>query len=1308
MTWQQMTWKQKTGWAALGVAFLLVVVLVGGYVYLRSSSFNQFALRKISQQLDQSTGGRTTVGGMDFSLSTLTANLYDITFRGTEGPGEPPLFHADRLTVGIKIVSALHRQVSLRELLIDHPVVHVQVRQDGKNNLPSAPPSQTSSHTSVFDLAVGHAQITNGEIDYNDRQTPLDADLYDLGTDIRFSPFVKKYEGVLSYKSGRLRYAAYSPVAHDFELKFNATPDRLTVESANLHVGSSSLILQAQVADYSNPIADGTYQLLIHAQDFAQMSPTAKAQGDVSLNGKLHYQAVGNQPALRSVSIDGHLASAALAAAASGKRVELRQLEGEYRLANGNLIVSNLKVDTFGGRLTASAEMNHLDATPDSHVHASLQDVSLRALQQALGAQTLHSAALSGRLAGKAEAVWKGGVQNLRAHSDLTIRAQAKSAANPSADEVPLNGTVHVGYDGPRQSIELHDTVLKIPSANVTAQGTISDHSSLRVQLIADDLHQLEQLATSFSSAKSPPAVSGKATVNAVVQGSLKKPTVTAQLNATNLQVQGSEWSNASLAMRANPSELKVENGRLTNARQGQASFSATLKLHNWSYQPSDRIQARLDAQQFRIADLQQLANQHYPVSGILSAKLALDGSQLDPTGTGQIEIANATVYGEPIQKLAANFHTDNGAVISKLSVAAKAGTVDGDLSYAPKTKAYKVRVDVPGIVLQQLQTLQSKNLQLTGTVTASVRGEGTVDDPQLVATVRLPELLAKGKSISELRAEAHVAQHRLDLNLDSKVSQVAVHAQGQVALTGDYEAQANFDTGTIPLDMLIAAYASSVPSGFQGQTEVHASLRGPLKDRTRVEAHLSIPVLAASYQSLQLGIAHPIRADYANSVVTLQPADFEGTGTSLHVQGQVPIGGTAAPTMTANGSVDLRILKIVSPDVQSSGTLALDVRTSGTAAAPDVQGQLQLKNVALTTPDAPIGVDKLSGNLDISNDRVQVSNMTGVMGGGQFSVGGAITYRPSLQYNLAIQSQSVRLLYPDGLRTLLDANLALTGSTTASTLSGRVLIDNLSFTPDFDLASFSDQFSTGGTVSQPGFADTIKLAIAVQSRQNLNATSSQVSISGQAALQVGGTAANPVITGRTTLNAGELFYRNVRYQLQRGVITFDDPNETHPVLNVSVTTVVEQYNLTLTLRGPLDKLTTAYVSDPPLATADIINLVARGKTTQESAASSQSTDSMIASQAVSQLSSSVQKLAGISSLQIDPTLGGSGQNPSARVAIQQRVTKNLLFTFSTDVSQPGSEIVQGEYDFNKRWSISLQRDELGGVSVDGKYHKRF
>jgi translocation and assembly module TamB len=406
---------------------------------------------------------------------------------------------------------------------------------------------------------------------------------------------------------------------------------------------------------------------------------------------------------------------------------------------------------------------------------------------------------------------------------------------------------------------------------------------------------------------------------------------------------------------------------------------------------------------------------------------------------------------------------------------------------------------------------------------------------------------------------------------------------------------------------------------------------------------------------------------------------------------------------------VDVQVLRIVAPDVQSSGILALDVRTSGTAQNPVVQGQVHLKDVALSTVDAPLGVEKLNGTLDIESDRVRISDMTGQVGGGQVSVGGSIAYRPSLQFNIALQGQSIRLRYPEGLRTVLESSLAFSGTKESSTLNGRVLIDGLAFTQDFDLAKFGDQFSTGtNTPSQPGFADTVNLSIGVQSKENLNATSSQISISGRVALQVIGTAANPVITGRTNLTSGELFYRNIRYQLQRGVITFDDPNQTHPVMNVVVATTVQQYNLTLTMRGPLDTLTTSYVSDPPLATADIINLIARGKTTQEANATSQSTDSMIASQAASQVSSGIQKLAGLSSLQIDPILGGNNQNPGARVAVQQRVTKNLLFTFSTDVSQPGSEMVQGEYQLNKHWSVSMARDQLGGVSVDGKYRTKF
>jgi translocation and assembly module TamB len=474
------------------------------------------------------------------------------------------------------------------------------------------------------------------------------------------------------------------------------------------------------------------------------------------------------------------------------------------------------------------------------------------------------------------------------------------------------------------------------------------------------------------------------------------------------------------------------------------------------------------------------------------------------------------------------------------------------------------------------------------------------------------------------------------------------------------------------------------------------------------LRADLTIPTLTATYRSQQIAEAAPIHLGYANSVITLQPAEIKGTDTSLRLQGKIPLAGSSPATFAAQGSLDLHILQMLSPDLRSSGVITLDVHSAGSLAQPNINGQLRLQDVAVIQPGAALGVENLNGTLDIDNQRVYFSSLTGQVGGGTMTATGSMTYRPSIQFNLALQGKSVRVRYPDGLRTVLDGNLALTGTRDASTLTGHVLIDSLSFTPDFDLAKFADQFSSQSSIpAAPGLADTVKLALSVQSSNDVSANSSQVSIEGRVNLRVGGTAADPIITGRTDLTSGELFYRNVRYQLQRGIITFDNPNETAPVLNVSVVSTVEQYNLTLNVRGPFDKLTTSYVSDPPLATADIINLLATGQTTGESSAS-QSTDSILASQAASQFTGGVQKLAGLSSFQIDPLIGGNNQNPSARVAIQQRVSKNFLFTFSTDVSQPGSEIVQGDYRINPRWSLSVARQEAGGVSAEGRFHTQF
>jgi hypothetical protein len=57
-----------------------------------------------------------------------------------------------------------------------------------------------------------------------------------------------------------------------------------------------------------------------------------------------------------------------------------------------------------------------------------------------------------------------------------------------------------------------------------------------------------------------------------------------------------------------------------------------------------------------------------------------------------------------------------------------------------------------------------------------------------------------------------------------------------------------------------------------------------------------------------------------------------------------------------------------------------------------------------------------------------------------------------------------------------------MNGSPAASTLSGRIVIDRLSFTKDFDLASFMGQFSGDTPTEAPSaLEENMKLNIAIQ-----------------------------------------------------------------------------------------------------------------------------------------------------------------------------------------------------------------------------------
>lgn len=1321
-----MNWRKILRRTALFVGLLISAIVVAGFLLLRSQWFHRAVLVEIVQKAQAATGGQLNIRRWGFRLHPLTIELYDIVLHGSEPAAAQPLLQIEKLTVQVKLGALLERKLQLSELLIEHPIVNLTVNGDEKNNLPT-PPAKTKSNTTVWTLAVGHTSLTHGEVFYNNKHSKIDADLYNLRTQIDFDPTLTQYRGSVSYQNGTLQYANYSGLPHSLEARFNATPTGATLDSLLLRIGSSEVTAQGHLVDYATPDIKASYRVVIHTQDFSSLSRAATPAGDLQIDGNMQYRDIAGQSLLRTFSADGTINARSLHAISAEARVAVENLAARYRVAEGHFTLRDLTADLIGGRLQGQLTVNNLENVSGGAFRAVLHHASIGSARLSTRRADLRRMPVTGTVDTELRGSWADNLKEIRVLGDAQVTAAVWKSSSEQKLAVPVDATAHFLYKGKSNSVTLRQTSVQVPAASAVINGEISNHSNLQVHAVSGDLHRLAELAASLSSANSnktlPLDISGKANLDAVVQGSLSRPSVASQITAQDLEVQGSRWKTAEVTALANPSEINISQASLVSARQGTLHLTARIALHDWSYEPANAIHANVAARDISLGELEHLGTLDYPITGILSANISLRGSQLHPSGEGSLEITKASAYDQPIQHFSIQFQTANDSIDSLLTLKVPAGMVSGTLDFTPKTKAYNANLQAPSIVIQKLRAPAAKNIPIAGTVTFAAQGTGTLEHPQLNVTVQVPTLQMSDTAFKGMNATINLIDRRAHLSLNSNVglnsnvaatqnskeAQAYIRADASVDLVGDYNTQASIDTARIPLAPFLAVYTPSVPEGFNGETELHATLAGPLKDKSRLVAHLTIPTLTGTYQSLQFSNAAPIHADYADSVLVIQPGEIRGTETSLRFQGRVPIASNAPLNVNTQGNVSLQLLAMFDSDVQSRGTADFDIRATGKLPQPDVRGQVQIRNAGFTTTSSPVAVSKLNGTLDLVDGKIQITSLTGDIGGGQVSAGGSIALRPTLQFNVAVQEKSMRLLYPAGVSSTLDADLTFTGDLKSAMLRGRTLIQSLNFTPDFNLSTVAAQF---GTPLVPplnqSFANNIKLAVSVQSSENLTARSSQLTLSGMANLRIAGTVADPVVTGRVDLASGELFFMSNRYELQRGIISFNDPNETRPVLNVQATTTIEQYNLTLTLMGPLDRLTTSYVSNPALPTADVISLIYQGQTTQEASAAGTSTDSILASGVASQFSSGVRNLTGISSLQIDPLLSGYGNNPTARIAVQQRVTKNFLFTFSTDVSEPGSEMVLGQYQLTPRWSVSAQRDELGGVSVSGQFHTKF
>src|SRR4051794_13292355 len=99
------------------------MALAASLLVLRSGWLYRKVRARAVEAVETATGGRAELGGFRFDWRRLRVDVESFTLHGNEPAGKPPLFHAARIAVGLKIVSVLKRDIDVQYLEVNEPHV---------------------------------------------------------------------------------------------------------------------------------------------------------------------------------------------------------------------------------------------------------------------------------------------------------------------------------------------------------------------------------------------------------------------------------------------------------------------------------------------------------------------------------------------------------------------------------------------------------------------------------------------------------------------------------------------------------------------------------------------------------------------------------------------------------------------------------------------------------------------------------------------------------------------------------------------------------------------------------------------------------------------------------------------------------------------------------------------------------------------------------------------------------------------------------------------------------------------------------
>ena len=536
---------------------------------------------------------------------------------------------------------------------------------------------------------------------------------------------------------------------------------------------------------------------------------------------------------------------------------------------------------------------------------------------------------------------------------------------------------------------------------------------------------------------------------------------------------------------------------------------------------------------------------------------------------------------------------------------------------------------------------------------------------------------------------------------------------------------------GSVGERLDIIAKARAIPLSVANMADASLALEGALNGEARIGGDMKAPtgdwkVTIAKLVSPQTKSNGLPAIDIAASGRlaggrTSVDADVAlGTNSRVKVGGSAPVDGAGALDVTIKGLVDAALANtaLAANGQTLRGKANLDMRVTGSAAAPMFAGEITMADGAFADPLNGVNLDKINARVEARGRELNIASLgAATRNGGQISATGHVAIAPDqgMPGAIHVTARNAQLASTDTVSATADLDLDISGAMgSAPKVNGRVTIQTMDVTvPDripaslkplpgtihIDAKGFARQMlelerrqKAKAAARKSSFDATLELAISAPNRIFVRGRGIDAEFGGD--LKLNGSILKPNAMGAFDLRRGKMQLLAQRIDLTSGKLTF--AGGLTPELDFVASTTAGDVTANVGVSGPANAPVFAFTSTPELPSDEVLSRLLFAK----ASGSLSPFQAVQLAGALAQFSGAgsgidafekMRKALGVDSLDID----ASGSN-GPRVGASRYISDNISVGVKTG-TKPEESAVNVGVDVTKR--IRVQ----GETSMDGK-----